>query len=355
MTATPMRIDSEGDLLEDHANALGAGAHLAVMPIARLTLEWSPLTFPQGITFYPSGIAQTDSLGIIPNDPDSGSLAEVASATSGLDVGTLSEHPLVVFPFSFDWESFRKNSHKGNLAFIRRLSDHVDRGCLDLIRYIQCPFFANGDPLQNLPGRAGQLNSNPMMSGVLLYNHSLRQARIIGGDAFTHTITRGLGLFIDDVDESRFPNEGEVGFITRHGLSLYTAVQEANNSTACFIQYLALLEFLAFPDEYRKFEEVKKVIARYVARDASQYKALLDRFFELTGKKEEGTGRIIGYRTRLIHMGERIEDVVPDDDSRKALFYELDGYIRAVIDHMIENSGASYTEYLKIRGNLRPY
>jgi len=32
-----------------------------------------------------------------------------------------------------------------------------------------------------------------------------------------------------------------------------------------FIQALTLLEFLADPRDYRKFEDVKKIVARYVA------------------------------------------------------------------------------------------
>ena len=279
-----MIIESDGDLLADHADALAAGANLAIMPIARVTLEWTPLAFPKGIIFYPPGFVGLESLGIIENNPNSQSLAEVAAAASGIEIEALSEHPLVVFPYNFDWSSFRQNSHKANLKFIRSLSEHVDKGCLDFIRYLQCPFFENGDPIHNLPGRAGQVNSNSMMSGAVLYTPSLGQARIIGGDAFTHAITRGLGLSIEEVAENQFPKDGEIGFIARHGLSLYSAIQEANNPTACFIQALALLEFLAFPDEYRKFEQVKKVIARYAARDGSHYQALLDRFLELTGK-----------------------------------------------------------------------
>jgi hypothetical protein len=120
---------------------------------------------------------------------------------------------------------------------------------------------------------------------------------------------------------------------------------------------LSLLEFLAFPDaeDFQKFGEVKKVIARYVAKNKVEYHALLDRFFELTGKKEENSRRIIGYRTRLVHMGERIEDVVPDLEQRKKLFYELDGYIRPVINHMIQHSNFSLSDYLKVRNELRPY
>jgi hypothetical protein len=345
--------DSDGDLLYHYADYLESGAHLAVMPVARLSFDWSPLAFPAGITVYSD--VQTDKLRIVPNDLKSHSLAEHASAVSGIDEAVLFQQPVVVFPVRFDWHRFRRNSHKANMEFIRKLSDHVDRTCFNFIRYRQCPIFTNGDWIHNLPGRAGQINSNHMVSGALLYNHSLREARIIGGDAFTHIITRGLGLPLEGIDQSEFPQEGEVGFIVNHALSLYTAMLEASNPTAFFIQALALLEFLAYPDEYRKFEDVKKVIARYVAKNPTEYNALLDRLFVLTGKKEADTGRIIGYRTRIVHMGERIEDIEPDEEQRKRLFFELDGYIRSVIDHMIKHSEMSFGYYLTIRESLRPY
>ena len=348
-------INSDGNLLQDYANDLKGDAHLVVMPVARVFVEWSPCAFPQSVTFYPAGTVDTGKLRVAPNGDDSSSPDEQISSASGVDEDVLSRHSLVVFPHRFDWTEFRKSSHRQHLEFIRKMSDHVDRACLDFIRYRQCPIFTNGDPIHNLPGRAGQLDTNHMMAGALLYNHALREARMIGGDAFTHIVTRGLGLALADIDSNEFPKQGGVGFIVSHALSLYTTMLEANSPTSFFVQALSLLEFLAYPDDYALFKEVKKVIARYVAKNQSEYNALLERFFELTAKKEEVTGHIIGYRTRLVHMGQRIEDIVPDAQHRKELFYELDGYIRPVIDHMIQHSDMTFVEYLKVRETLRPY
>jgi len=121
------------------------------------------------------------------------------------------------------------------------------------------------------------------------------------------------------------------------------------------MQALSLLEFLAYPDEYQRFEKVKKVIARYVAREPNEYQRILDRFYELTSKTDPGSGRIIGYRTRVVHMGERIEKLVPNPGARKQLFVELDGYIRPVIGHMITHSDLSFEAYLQQRNALRPF
>ncbi len=346
-----MLVDSDGDLIEDYAAYLKAGSHLAVMPIARVEVGWTPLTYPGGVTFYPTGLADLRNLNVVPISQKTPSLADICSAASGIDTTILSHHPLVVFPYNSDWEQLFSSSHNSHLEFIRSLSEYVDQACLNFIRYRQCPI----EPIDSLPGRAGQVNSNHMMAGALLYNPTLGESRIIGGSAFTHFVTRGLGLPLEPIDHSLFPKNGEVGCIINHALYLYSALLEASNLTSRFIQALSLLEFLAYPDEYRKFEDVKKVIARYVAKDQSDYKKLLERFFELTGKKEQNTDRVIGYRTRMVHMGERIEEIVPDAQARRELFLELDGYIKAVMAHMIAHSEKSLDEYLLVREALRPY
>jgi hypothetical protein len=164
-----------------------------------------------------------------------------------------------------------------------------------------------------------------------------------------------MGLPLEPIEHSDFPSDGEVGHIVTHALFSYTEMLEANSATARFMQALALLEFLAFPDEYQKFEKVKKVIARYVAKSPAEYDQLLDRFYELTGKKDPQSNQLIGYRTRVVHMGDRIEDVVPNDQDQKELFVELDSYLRAVIDHMVAHSELSFKNYLHVREQLRPY
>lgn len=346
-----MNDELTGYLLEDYKSYLSKGFHLAVMPISRVEVEWFPRTYPEGITFYPIQYVYLDELGIISNNPNAKSQAELAFYSSGIDQALLDQHPLVVFPCKFIWHEFRRGDFREQMKFIRTLSDYVEINCLNYVRYLQCPL----DNIHSLPGRAGTVNFNRMMSGALLYNHSLRESRIIGGDAFTHAITRGLGLPIESVDHALYPKNGEVGFIAKHALSLYTTLLEAESPTLRFVQALSLLEFLAYPDDFKKFQDVKKVISRYIAQDRHQYDKLLNRFKELTGEKDKNTNRFTGYRTRIVHMGERLEDIIPDDEQRDKLFVELEGYIKAVLDHMIKNSNMAWTLYLSIREKMRPY
>ena len=118
---------------------------------------------------------------------------------------------------------------------------------------------------------------------------------------------------------------------------------------------MSLIEYLAYPDDYKEFKEVKKVIARYVAHNVAEYKKLLNRFFVLTGKKDESTDKYLGYRTRIVHIGERLEDILPNDEDIDALFVEPDNYIRTVMDHMLKFSDKTWDEYLQMRNQMEPY
>lgn len=332
--------EPDGDLLEGYYHFFEAGMHLAIMPVARVHMDYLPIVYAGAIVFYPAGSVDLAALNVIPFDKNTTSLAELQSSASQVDVDMLERHTLVVLPCSFNWNIVIRGSHTDHLEFIRTLSERIDYTCFNFIRYALCRL----EPIDCLPGRAGQNNDNPMMAGVLLYNHELREGRIIGGAAFTHCITTGLGLPLTSISLSRFPTNGEVGRLVQHALSLYTSVLEANDATYRFIQALSLLEFFAYPGEYRQFKDVKRIVARYVTQDPNIYATLLERFNELTGKKD-AAGTTIGYRTRIVHNGERLEQILPQRTDRRALFLELDKYIRCVLDHMIAHSELAYDDY----------
>jgi hypothetical protein len=340
----------DGDLLTSYKWFLDSGVNLAIMPIDRLHVERT-IVFPGAVTFYPPGWLDLDQLNFIPSQNNTKSLADLCSVASGITLDVLEKHSLVVFPCQFDWEGFRQSSHEAHLNFIRWLSEAIEQACLNFVRYQSCCL----EEIDDIPAHPGQVASNHMMAGALLYNGGLRESRIIGGAAFTHYLTRGLGLPLNQLEWDSFPQDGETGQIVQHALSLYASLLESDNPTTRFMQTLSLLEFLAYPDEYQKFEKVSKVIARYVAREPIEYEQLKDRFYELTAKRDDNTNRIIGYRTRVVHMGERIETIVPTHAARTQLFMELDKYVRAVIDHMIVHSEMSFENYLKVRDTLRPF
>ena len=342
--------DAEGNLLRDCGGKLKLGAHLAVMPLARVMLD-VPINFGGGVHMYPAGVASLDALNVVPNRENSKKLAEYQSAASRVVQATFNDHATVAFPAEFDWDEIWSTNHTNHMRFIRWLSETVDRRCMDVIRYRQCEI----DIPDALPGRAGQLDSNHMMAGALLYNPVIQEARIIGGSAFTHFITRGVGLPITTPREGDFPQDGEVGNIAAQALSLYGMMLETDNESFKFVQALSLLEFMADPDRYQNFEKVSRTVARYVTKSNDEYKRLMDRLFELTGKHDPTTKIASGYRTRIVHIGDRLDNLVPDPDERRKLFLEVDGYIRAVLDHMIRHSAWEFEDYKKVREQMKPF
>ncbi len=60
----------------------------------------------------------------------------------------------------------------------------------------------------------------------------------------------------------------------------------------------------------------------------------------------------MGLRTRIVHIGGRLEFLVPSGRDREALFLELDGYVRCVIDHMIDHSSLSWDSYEEVKAQM---
>src|SRR6266851_3567290 len=269
------------------------------------------------------------------------------------DKETFSETPTIAFTDKFDWDDLWHASHKSHMEYIRIFSQIADVKCLNWIRYKFCPI----DIPDVLPSRAGQTKKDPMMSAVLLYNAFRREGGIIAGDAFNSVIIRVLGVPLNEGDLSYddFPDlEGAVGNIALHALDLYSSVLQAEYPTSQFTQLMALLEFLADPTDYTKSEQIGKIIGRYVATNAAEYEKFKARYYELSGEKDDATGEYVGYRTRIVHMGLRLESILPAGP-RSQLLKELDGYVRTVIDHMLERSSWDYDSYLAHRESMQPF
>ncbi len=333
-------VDEDGDLLARFEPFLREGCHLAIMPISRVHIEWEPITYRDAFTLFPPCQADLGQINIVENEVNT-SLAEACSALSGITGDILDRVHLVAFPCRFSWNAFQRASHRGHVELIRQLSESVDRLCLDFVRYRFCTL----DLVDTLPGRAGQITGNPMMSGACLYNHSIRGSRIIGGAAFTHLVTQGLGLELDGIDADEFPSQGEVGHVVGHALRLYAAAQEASSQTAKLIQSMGLLEYLAFPDEFCPLKKVRAVIVHYAAHNAVRRAKLTERFKnDLFGPN--------GYRTQIVHNGGRIEQLLPAAEKRKMLFREMDGYIRLLIEDMLHHSELTWAEFLDHRKTI---
>lgn len=333
-----------GQLLKAYSFFTEKGIPLVIMPLTQAFSDRA-VHYPNGITYYPPGAANLEGLDRIEEIPDSTDLAARSSSDAGATIENLMRQGVLVFPASLDAQLIAKADHGIHLDLIRRLSEEVDKVCLNFVRYYTCTL----DRLGTIPSRPGQTEADPGMSICLIYDPRKKTSRIYGGAAFSFAFTGGIGIWLSQPEWQNFPGKGEVGKIVYHALGLYSTMLETSSDTTRFVQALSLLEFLAFPSDYAKMMEVKKVVARYVAADQKSYDGILERFKDLTGNKDPLTGEEKGLRTRVIHIGERIESLIPFPEQRRELFAELDGYIRAVMNHMIQHSEIDFEQYAEIR------
>lgn len=341
------RSIDQGDLNAAYKNYFQEGCHLAILPLSRLITDRS-IFLPYGIMIYPQGRLNLANLRI-----DNKQLTKAASSqirASGVRRRKLEKHPLLVIPVKFSWDALKRGNHSAHLEMIARISEIIDGLCFDVINYQNCKL--EHLSCETKPAYPGQLMSNSMMSAALLVKSDAMDSVLLAGAAFTHAITKGLGLDLRQPEWDRFPQYGEVGKIAAHGLSLYSKMLQIQSATSKFVQALSLIEFLACPDDYMKFQDIKKVVSKYMTNCPREHERLMERFRELTGKKDETTKQELGLRTNIVHMGARLEQLVKSRSEREDLFRELDGYIRAMIDHMIDHDHMSSSEYENLRNSM---
>lgn len=341
------RSFDKGDLNAAYKNYFQEGCHLAIIPLSRLITDRS-IFLPYGIMIYPQGRLSLVNLRI-----DNKQLTKAASSqirASGVRLEKLEKHPLLVIPVKFSWDSLKRGNHSAHLEMIARISEIIDGLCFDVINYQNCKL--EHLSCETKPAYPGQLMSNSLMSAALLVKSDAMDSVLLAGAAFTHAITKGLGLDLRQPEWDCFPQYGEVGKIAAHGLSLYSQMLQTQSATSKFVQALSLIEFLACPDGYMKFQDIKKVVSKYVTNCPREHERLMERFRELTGKKDETTKQELGLRTNIVHMGVRLEQLIKSRSEREDLFRELDGYIRAMIDHMIDHAHMSSSEYEKFRNSM---
>ncbi len=336
------------EAITKYQKRLSKGEKLAIMPISRIHLEY-PISYPTGITFYPAEYLDIRDFRVVPNILRNGSLADAASAITGITQSDFEKSPLVVFPYKLKWNDVLRGEHETHLQIIRKLAAYVEK-TLDVVKFHLCQLHL----VDTLPGKAGCFDAIPMFSAALLYTLDDHESYILAGSVFTHVNVKGLGLELEPLAAKDFPKKGEIGKILQHGLSLYSSALEANNNTSKFFQCMNLIEYLASPDDFEKFSDVAKTIARYAAKNNGEYERIKERFNELTGKRDENK-KFTGYRTRIVHLGEMLDDILPNNKDVEMLFRELDRYIGMVMAHMLTHSDISWVEYLDIRNSLQPF
>lgn len=166
-----------------------------------------------------------------------------------------------------------------------------------------------------MTGRVGQLESGNTVA--LVTNRFGGFPRIASADIYGNVlnIVHGIELLSTSVFD-RFPiyklDINETGNIALHAMHLYSAALEGSGSTEKFVEFMRIFEFIAFPDSYEKFQKVRAKITQHLARNSYDESRLETEFRSYTG----GTAND-GLRTKIIHMGVQLDDLlnVGDIDS----------------------------------------
>lgn len=337
----------QGNLSAAYSEYFYQGCHLAILPLSRLITDRS-IFLPRGVMIYPVGRLDLKCLKLEKRQLDR--VASYQISASGVRLGHLDNYPLLVIPLRFSWEQLRLGDHGAHMDMIVKVSEIVDGLCYDVINYVGCRLEHLAS--ETKPALPGQLASKLMMSAAVLVKSDAMDSVLLAGAAFSQINTKGLGLDLRQPEWDQFPKDGEVGKVVTHALSLYSQMLQAQSATSKFVQALSLIEFLAFPGVFKSYRKVKTVVSRYMVEGLVERKRILDRFECLTGKKDETTGEEIGFRTRIVHMGARLEQLAKTRSERQELFAELDGYIRTMIDHMIEYSHLPSADYEVVKSNM---
>ncbi|GEM_PF-1170948 len=215
---------------------------------------------------------------------------------------------------------------------------------IDFLKFKYC-HFSNS---KNLPSRLGQISTGETL---LLFMDHMAVPRIINKTVFNNTLTIGNGLKIQEdkiFDDFKLFNHdiAEVGNIAKNALKIYSSALEESSDTNKFIQIMRLFEFIAFPEESRKFEKVKEQILSHVAKNNNDAIRIREEFKAYTGGNNNN-----GLRTEIIHNGKFLEDIGIYQDSleREYLFDKLQKYLHFCINDLIESYNKSWSDIEQIR------
>jgi hypothetical protein len=209
---------------------------------------------------------------------------------------------------------------------------------LNIVRFIHCDLFVP-DKLPNIPGYWD--NSDGYVGAFILNPNGIH--KIIAGRAMGGAISHGLGIGLESNDVLGMEYHplsvpltqgplGVVGEMIKHALKIYSRAMYSNSETLKFITVMALFEYLGTGDKYTNFKQVRAKLQAHIATDIATYNNLSERFQLFTSKKNDEIN--IGYRTKIIHEGALIEDLLPDNHARVALFRDLTSYIEKIIRGM---------------------
>ena len=286
------------------------------------------------LVIYPSGLIDIDELFKNPSFLED----------SSREINKLKENTLIAF-LSNSPEKFPAQV-TNNLKLLNYAIDY-STPIIDFIVFNYCNIHNNSA----LPGRVGQIETG---ESILLMFHEFGSpfTRIICEKVNTNTITLGKGLTINESDYlNAFPllnnDINETGHIAYHALRMYSQTLESNSETDKFIQIIRLFEFIASPDIYEKFQNVKSKIISHIAKNIHQIHEMSDEFkYYSSGNNGDGL------RTQIFHKGKKIEELI-DENERKELFEKLHKYLFVCVTDLLNNYNKDWEFIEKLRADKR--
>jgi hypothetical protein len=328
---------------------LDAGQALCLLPLSRVLVE-APTHLSDTLMLYPPDFFAPQDLRVVSYPAHEfreierrgygDSLPWGQSAASNVELDAFLRTPLLALPIDLNWSTFYwPETHAVHLDMISAAAVKAE-AVMDRVRFDYCRM----DLPDTLPGPAGYMAHEGFSAG-LFYSLQNHESYVIAGQVITHTVVIGLGLDMDSIMSVDAPDGGEIGNLARHGLRLYSAALAAPDDTAKFMQLMVLLEFLSDPDRFQVMQKAKKPIARHVAKDRTEYDAIIADFRFLTS--DDSTPNQ-GLRHNIVHLGKRLEDLLGPVD-RKATLKRLDRYVRVTLEDFIERGDAGWQAILDYR------
>jgi|GEM_PF-3096658 len=168
-----------------------------------------------------------------------------------------------------------------------------------------------------MTGRVGQLESGDTVALVTDEYGGL--TRIASADIYGNVLNvpHGIELLSASVLDQLSIYKSDIndtGNIVLHAMRLYSGALESSGPTEKFVEFMRIFEFIAFPDDYEKFQRVRAKITQHLARNSYDETRLEAEFRSYTG----GTAND-GLRTKIIHMGMQLDDLLNAEEINSLL------------------------------------
>ena len=338
------------ELFFENTQAILEDEVIVLLPVSRLAVDYRFKVYDEYWLFPPEDEILLELQHWVENT-NSNAVRQLARETTNIDFKTIVGNSIIAYKTVFPREKLEGEGHQVDIDIILELAREAEF-VFDVLKFYEGKI----NVPEYLPGRVGSMDLQAFDASIII-DPKTKSYNLVVGQAYTHAIKKGIGFRFDESGISRFAwpealvmvkvGTGDVCNIAKLGLSHFSRILEANTPTEKFILCMNLFEFLASPGKFENFQEAKKSILIHLCNNRAKYHELSERFKELSGKKDD-EGKEVGYRTRIVHMGDRLEDFLNPDQIRR-LLVELQNYLRVVIYDLLRNTDWDWVQMVEYR------